>query len=364
MNRSLLTLSLATLTTLSLAGCSILGIGADKEAGSENMMELLRNSPISKYLEPITSGMNLSQSELDEQMKQAEEIVAACMKEQGFEYTPTQYGRGGVVIGDDGPYKDYGTRTFAETYGYGVTTIDPTTFGDEGNVELEDPNAAYVESLSDSERDAYYEALYGSMSDPAPIPEDEGDTTDETTSGSSSGPAFSYDWEKAGCRGKADHETIDKTSGGDVYSDPKYSKLFEEISELYTKTEEDSTYLAAIDNWSNCMADANYPGYKNPQDPINAISEEYSQLFGGPGPSTGGETEDIETPTAPSPDPSKLAALREKEIKIAVADFDCQQTTKVQSIRAKAQYALEKEFIQNHRDELDSMLAEYAKTEK
>ncbi len=94
----------------------------------------------------------------DRRRAEVEQAVAACMDDAGWAYVP-------VPVPEVLPPEEFQRR-----YGYGVTTGlggDGRLGGDgPGEPAPTDPNQAYVESLSEQDRLAWYDALYG----PAPEP--------------------------------------------------------------------------------------------------------------------------------------------------------------------------------------------------
>lgn len=97
-----------------------------------------------------------SAEDVNRRLAQMEESIAACMAEQGFDYTPVDWSPTEVDL-SAGLDMQAGTLEFAEQFGYGITT-DPFASGLE---DVVDPNEAYVAAMSDAERDAYFAALYG-----------------------------------------------------------------------------------------------------------------------------------------------------------------------------------------------------------
>ena len=93
------------------------------------------------------------------QQQQVQEMVADCMAREGFEYVPT------AAPQSDFFYSDPFDAEFAREHGFGITTsLD--TMGEASSDafvadNVSDPNTEIVDALSESERAAYFEALYG-----------------------------------------------------------------------------------------------------------------------------------------------------------------------------------------------------------
>ena len=223
---------------------------------------------------------------------------------------------------------------FAEQYGYGATTSSEMPMNQGGGEEYVDPNADYLATMSESEQTAFYEALYGkqTMSE---------EPTDEETP-----VEQEYDWTTAGCQGKAQHEVYEE---GQVYDDPEFKDLMEGMSELYTDVEKDERTIAAYRDWAECMAEAGYD-FANPQEAQNSIYEAVNEIPY--------DEEDG------SQDPAALAELRDDEIATATADRTCQDSTGSARKVLEAQFAVEQDFIDAHKDELDAMVEKAAQADK
>lgn len=316
----------AALGALTLTGCS--SGGKDKGDGSSGVDEA-DLGPISRMMQDAYG--EYDQESADAQQKQVEDIIATCMADEGFEYTPNVSGGGVVVSGDeDSDVPDWGTVEFAKLYGYGMTTSEELSeaqgFDTSGSSEEEmpeDPNADYVAAMTESEQQAYYEALYGKQDETVP-------SDDETAE-------YEYDWTTAGCMGKAQHEVYDV---GEDTADNQ--ALMDELSDLYTQAQDDSRYRSAVQEWSGCMADAGY-SFSTPDEAQQSINDEYNNLFD---PETGEIDED------------KQAALKTQEIDTAVADATCKQTAKVDQVMVDVQKELETQFYADHKAEVDAWVAQ------
>src|SRR5690606_35456132 len=86
------------------------GAGADGEA------EL---GPLEKYFESTFSAFD--EEAFAEQQRRAEEDVAACMREHGFDYVPV-LDSGAVTVVDADSEVEVGSREWAAQYGFGVST--------------------------------------------------------------------------------------------------------------------------------------------------------------------------------------------------------------------------------------------------
>ncbi len=188
------------------------------------------------------------------QQLEQEEAVAACMREEGFEYTPVDYSAQGPQVVDDAAELYNDPKAFGEKYGYGVVhnyeLYEEPNFnadgelsyaGDEGFV---DPNGEYQQTLSPSEQQAYQELLYGDQSayiEPAMVEGSDGEFIEPTVM---TMPPL----EEQGCYGKAQHEVY----GDQPYQDPD---IQERMNEYYENQQNDPELEAAYEDWLACMVD-------------------------------------------------------------------------------------------------------------
>jgi hypothetical protein len=318
--------ALAALALL-LSGCSG-SEGDDKGSSAEAEQE----SPLMKYLGAVYGG-NLSPEEQEEmfaeQQRQSEELVAQCMQDEGFEYTPATNTGVSYSSSDDTKWQP-DDREWVAQYGYGAVN---SPFSEEPPPEEEfvDPNADYVASLSESEQMAFYEALYGTP------PEEEE---------MSEGGEVPYDWTQAGCQGAAQHEV----AGEDPSQSEEFKPLFDAINELHSDTASWPGMAELDAEWATCMEDAGQGGHANPMEAQNSVYDEMNKLY---------ENVDMpEEPTAPvEPDQAAMDAVAELEVELALADLDCREETDYRERHAEITREVEQQFIDDHKAELDAMVA-------
>ncbi|GCE75818.1 hypothetical protein [Cellulomonas biazotea] len=309
-----------------LAGCTVVVLltactsGGNAPSGNKTLT--YEDSPLSVYFEQL--GGQPDEAESQEQARRAEEVTAACMQEQGFEYRPQDVSAMFAEPADDG-MPDWDSLEFAEQYGYGATTGEEMSQGQSAE-EWVDPNADYVATMSEGEQQAYYAALYG---------EPQESTGEEEE-------VVEYDWTQAGCQGKAQHEVYEE---GQVWGDPAYKDLMDELSEIYnTDTASDERLVAVGKAWSQCMADEGLD-FEDPQAAQNSIYEAHGAI-----PFAEDGTQDA----------AAIAELKEKELTTAVADRTCQIETRYTQVQLEVQFDKEQEFIDAHKDELEAMVAKAA----
>jgi len=298
-------LVIAALLGASLAGCSA-------AAGGENGE--IEQSPLEKIFSEVY-GMGGSEEEqqaaFEEQQTKSEELVAECMAEEGFEYTPAG---GSISFGSDEEWNP-DDREWVSQYGYGM--INSPGADTPPEPEIADPNADYVSSLSESEMTAYQEALYGVMDE----------------------EATEYRWEDSGCYGWANHEI----EGDDPSQSDEHKPLFAALEEFWTDSQNDPRYDELNNAWSSCMSDAGFDYSKQP-DAQNDFNEQLNAYYES-------QTEWIE-------DDPKLAELGDEEIEVALADLECREKSDYRSKSRTVQFELEKTFITEHQAEIDALLAD------
>ncbi|NKY11542.1 hypothetical protein [Cellulomonas hominis] len=336
-----LALASVSCVALLLAGCSGGGGGDGDKKSSAFEWE---PGPLDAYqariygysLDAEEQSQEELQAQSDEQNRRVEELVAACMQEQGFDYIPNDQNSGQVFTGNELDV-DWGTVEFAEKYGYGIST-DPWGNEDIEPTEWVDPNQEYVESMSESEQLAYQEALWGPTQEYV-----EGEEPQE------------YDWTQSGCYGAAQHEVYE----GGLEADD-FGSLQDELSTFYETVQADPRMAELNAKWASCMADAGFDGVTDMNESTQPLYDEWSAMQGWEDPEYQAlmETWDWEAepdgPPQPEPDADELAAFTKKEIAQAVADFGCQEKVEYSKTQMEIDHELQQEFVDAHRDDLEA----------
>ncbi len=334
--RSLVALIAAA--TLALTGC---GGGGDTGDGKLDYDD----SPLSRYLSEVFSG-GLSpdatpeeqQQFWAEQQRKIEELVAKCMTAEGFEYVPNNPTVDTPIPAEEENMWRPDERDWVEKYGYGAVNNpwqeqnggEPMPMPEPSMAP--DPNGEYVESLTEAEQQAYYEALYGKPVEPQPGEEED----------------YEYNWENGGCYGRAQHEV-----SGDNPWDMKENKPIMEAIQKFYETMSSNPEFAKLDaDWSACMAEAGFDGFKVQQDAADSIYELINKYWEGV-PQTDGEQD----PTLGTMKDPEFAKIAEQEIPLALADLGCREKTDYRQQQLKIQFAAEEQFIADHKEELDAMKA-------
>jgi hypothetical protein len=321
---------------LALSGCS----------SAEVTKSATEEGPLQKYMSALYDDEQYSQEYADKQNAKTEDLVAKCMAKEGFEYTPNTQNGGMVYTStDDETMEMWGTLEFAETYGYGIVDDPfmrgPMAGGEEGSEEQwVDPNQEYLDSLSESEQNAYYETLNGTAQSSEEVIE--------------AGEASDWDPKVVGCSAAAQHETESEDAYSAASEDPEFTDLFVKMQEVYSamygedgKPSNDA--LIKLDrDWSACMAKDGYD-FENPMSANNFMQEEW---YGEQG----------NEPEEPSKEDKKK--FQEQEIRTAVADWKCQDKVDYVGTQQRMTNELEQKFVDEYKVQLDAMLARYGTKKK
>lgn len=280
-------------------------------------------------------------------LAEMEERIAACMAEEGFDYTPVDWSGLDVDL-SAGLELAYGSLEFAEQFGYGITT-DPFVTGAD---EVTDPNAEYVAQMSDAERDAYLTALYGEAW-AEPDPED--------------GALEGYGWRRAGCTGRAQHEVV--ATG---IEDEQFAALQEEMLRMAEEADGDPRLAQANTDWAACMLDAGYDGLAKVGDGEAAIAAEVEAARAAVGAAAAGPLDDpgaaarealrrgLNAPSTQAALDEAIAEITPREIAMAVADARCRASTGYDDVRRRVDTEHQLAFLAEHADEIQSWMAALA----
>lgn len=312
---------------LAAAGAVVLLAGCSGPGGGEKLD--YEDSPLNQYFSAINESYD--EDHWVEQQKEVEELVAACMSKEGFDYTPVDQSQG-MVSFDDTDWEERQTEEWISQNGWGMvqTQAEMDAQQEETN-EWVDPNGPYVESLSPSEQEAYWATLHG----PGP-------SEDELNEDGS----YEWNWETSGCYGAAQHE-VEGEAGGNYWDDEEFKPLMDAMNAMWEKTQQSEEVRELDRKWAECMADAGYPGLKQRQDAQMDVNEQVNAVY---------EEMDWE-----NPDYSPMDELKELEIETALADFRCAKDLDYENTQLKAQFAVEEQFVQDHKSELDALVAAYGK---
>jgi hypothetical protein len=311
--------------SLALSGCTPAANVAEPDDDPAAPAQTTAKTPFSPYWDAMY-GVYDARDEIEKREK-VEELVAACMAAEGFDYTPiNQTPADSISSYEEG----WGTENWVAEHGYGAYPTEEETAAIDAQVLAEDPNQEYVAGLSENEQAAYYTALQ------SPSPDR------ESVAAMKDGDAPAYDWESAGCQGAAQHEVM----GDDPTQSERYAPLVAAMNALDQDQLTDPA-MAPIDaEWSACMDDAGYGGLATRQSAVDAVFAQATEYW------DAGATDE--------PTDDLRAGWRAYEIEVAVADFRCAETVGYADKELAVQAARETAFIADNKPELDAMLAELA----
>ncbi len=306
---------------LTAAACG----GSDNEAGSEGAGG---NSPIGEFLgQPDFFGDEEgAQQQIVAQERETEQRVAECMRELGFEYIPRDVDDT-IFFGADGE-EEFGSDEWVAKYGFGITTqrfaqsqVGPDLVGFDDSVFedqiADDPNQEIMQAMTESERAAYEEALWG----------EDVFAFDETLSDEE-------------IQAQLDEEEFIGPGGcyGEAWNDDPSIRFFQafeqELDELEEQISGDPRIVEAEQAIADCVAERGLDYtpeeelWEEYEDELREIEStiDYEAFEGSFEDLEEGEEPDFasfEPPELPEEGKVKLAALQAEEIELAVATDDC-----------------------------------------
>lgn len=342
---------------LAVAGCGGAAPGdggADATAGDETAATASPDELTLGSFFGWNDDPEAAQQEWEEQERQIQESIRACMAEQGFEYIPMDF------PDQDFIFEEPDHEEMVRTQGFGITTWMDQEEGFFEGPEFEDPNQPIIEAMSDSERDAYYQALHGDWENFEPqIDPDTGEEIWEDT-------GFGE-----GCEGQAYEEAYGN-------QDQLWEEMGPELDAMYERIQADPRMVELQTQWSSCMADAGYQFSDQEDlwdwiqtdfqpradeileqmwsgDPFEGMTEEEINTFFEE--NTEEETEaffrEWESTQRENIDQEALAALQEEEIALAVADYECNKDQP--DIWEEVSKEYEQQFIRDNLEKLEAI---------
>lgn len=283
---------------LLLVGCTAEAPVADSAsdpsaAGASPPPAAEQPSPLDPHLDLLYARVSDEQFEAD--FLRAEEAVASCMADEGFDYNP----RSASYLEADRLLQQpqLSSRDWVAENGYGFNAPK-----DEEHAALDaaDPNVAIVAAMSTAELEAYYSAYWGDVNSGG---------TDE------------------GCLGTTVTDIAPPLSLSD-----RWQPLVESLQQMYGQLlPADPVWQQINRDWSDCMAVAGHSDFDTPQDAQSSVE---------------------------SPDGVANAAALEREIDVALADIDCRSEVGYDARMRQVTVAAETVFFEQNRAQLDALLAE------
>lgn len=316
---------LRLVSTAGVAACllTVGGCGGPSHADAKTAHDSKPKSPLEALFSGVTG--NLDEVKVAEQQKKVEDIVASCMADQGFEYTPVDYSK---LMSTQHDPVDTTTRAYAEKNGYGFSVMPDDAELSGLSSDFVDPNQGYVAAMSATEQQAYTEALYGKLDDLA-------------SGGSTDGPDLS----QMGCYGKAQQEV--NGAQQHAFESDELQTFSDDVDQLQKDIEADPSLTDLNAKWAACLSDAGAGDFASPKAAKDDFMQRASDTY------DSAASADPTSTAVPTIDPK----LQDEERKTAVADFDCRKKTGYDAAHQKVQFAAEQQFIDTHGPEIEAFKA-------
>jgi len=319
---------------LAATACTPAAANGNNANDAASASAAVQQGPLTELLNGAL-GLNVTPAErerqFNEQHRIEEESIAQCMTNAGFEYlpninpNPTDF---------DSMFRPTDREWVAQ---YGFATVRTPWDADNAQPTYTDPNAAYLASLSPAELAAFNSALYGAMADVNYMSaEDMGDVEDLLAN--------------SGCWGEAQQQTIANSATATFYT-AEFAPLTEAIMNFFDKVRDDIT--EADRDWVTCMANAGHTGFQRQSDAAASIVAEQDDLMG----RFNWDNWDDSLGYPSAANYPALAELADRETELALADFDCRATTNFDARRSAFQVDAEKQFVSDHKAELNALQA-------
>lgn len=302
--------------------------------------------------------------------RQSQELVAECMTDAGWEYLPVQYPDTSVI---NNPSKDDEVaRIKLEGLGVAYALLnDPVSSSiyDGLWAGFVNPNDDYVSTLSEDEKTAYEDSLYGTAEEQALSSVTYSWFDPETGSG------FGYSGSQSGCQGEADAAVMSDVRTQTPEDTMAITNYFRDLQPRY---QADPRTIKVNARWVSCMSDSGYD-YASRDTFRTAARAEFSakatavagaDAFSHPTDGWSPEQLDayiathteeevnalFETQTEFTVDQrAQLEALVTQEITVALTDHECTASLRDESAAIYAD--VEEEYTLAHEDELTALAA-------
>jgi len=348
---------------LLVAACGGGGGGAEPEASEDSTPG---EETLADFFGYANEDPEAAEAEYREQESRIQESIRQCMAGAGFEYQPVLPPEGSYGFVDE----EFDEGEWVRTQGFGITTWygNEEALTPERTEEWVDPNQEMLEAMSESESQAWYEALYGTEEEQAEdmVTEVDPETGEEYQ--------VSYGF-GAGCSGEA----YEAEYGEQQATEDLWMELNPEMEAMYERVQADPRIVELDAEWSACMAEAGYE-YESMSQMQETIYQDFQTRFdaivgpngGYPDPFEGWAQEEIdaffeektqeeidaffaeaEETSRADVDMEALAALQQEEIDMAVADFDCRGD--YYEVYQEVSEDYEAEFVEQNREILEQI---------
>lgn len=300
-----------------------------------------------------------ARARLREEETRVQESIRQCMAEQGFEYRP-------VLPPDDAfaVASDLDDEEWVRTEGFGITTWYGREEGTFRHETRTDPNQEILDAMSESERQAWNDALYGTQEEleaemEVEVLEETGDTV---VYGTGYGP---------GCQGQA----YEKEFGDRAAAEELWREVQPAIEEMHERIEAEPRVVEA---WSACMSQAGYdvatreelydhayelfqarlddivgdyghPFRDWPEEEVDAFYAENTEA------EIAAFLREAEEESLENIDVAALRALQQEEIDMAVASYECGHELEAVYSEVRAEY--EADLIATNRETFEQLRA-------
>ena len=326
-NKLSLNVVLAVNAALMLAACVPAGSAGLTTSAPALVPDDAGVGPLQSYWQRINSWhfqgtMEERQAMFDAEYRAREEYIAACMASQGFVYTPDPGARITLTMVADPVTVDRNSREFAELYGFGIgTEVRPEHFGEVWTGGRSDIAFELMAGMSEAEAAAFGAALWGT-----------GRQVDGV-----------WDWMLPGCMDAA---------WALFQPDAEFDAIRTEMDNTFAFIGSESTpdFVTLNSEWSTCMIDAGFPDAQTPAALERSFLVDFNVVKGCTPTGEGS----WECRTDYQPDPVQHQLFNEREIAAAVANYDCREEVDFDRRHRQLGFALEQEFVNQHRNELEA----------
>lgn len=323
-------------TTAAQQGAGAAVVGPDGAPTPSTAFVVDRKLPFAAYADAVARVLGGDDGLEEAAHTAVEDLVAACMKDEGFEYTPLEHEPPGAQ--PSGAWAR-GTVAFpvlpsdrgdVEAYGYGTDDVE-TLEKKRTAAETPDVNNVYLASLEPAAQEAYLETMGGSGLD-----------------------------SDLGCRGRAVLEVVGEQPTVSSLAET-YGELVQEMNHLAVfGVEADPRGRALLEEWVGCMAadghDVAKPddeaGFGWPAGPMQAYDLAIATSVDG---TVDPAHRDMDA--ADIPLDGRYLVGSDAEHAIALADFDCRASTGLETRWVDLLADLEADFVTDHQVALEQLLA-------
>lgn len=273
------------------------------------------------------------------------DLVAACMKSEGFEYWPVP-----VPDPESDPSSDVVDGFSVEVATRDVYGIVPPYSDFLPSSEKEgagqDRNEAYSAKLPPAMFQEYSDALYGTLNERL-VSEEDVDN-------------YELDLEDLGCDGKAklrvEEQHANNTSSSSDRTVTPYDELIYEMGALAESVADAPAAAGLQEAWSRCMEQTGEV-YFHWDEPSAFILREYRAILDTvqPREAPEGDVVWIDEDFEDAPDRRAYERLRQAERALAVSDATCQEKIGRDRVESEILDGLEKEFLKRNKRSLDEM---------